>query len=96
MRRASRLKDKLESILMLQSESNAYIKKMLVEPTLLVDTENIESKKEQEEVLEETIDDLKLAFEIIDYLQEQELLLNELPPATKMFKPPETNNNSLI
>lgn len=96
MRRASRLKTKLESILVFQSESNAQIKKMLVEPTLLTDSVQDNVKKEQAEILEESIDDLKLAFEIIDYLQEQELLLNELPPATKMFKPPENNNNSLI
>ena len=89
MRRGERLKGKLQSILQQQSELNAQIKKMIVEPNYLQDMVD-------EEAIQESIENLKVAFEIVNYLQEQELLLAEMPPTSKMFKPPENNNNSLI
>lgn len=89
MRRGERLKRKLQSILQQQSELNAQIKKMIVEPNYLQDAVD-------EETIQESIGNLKLAFEIVNYLQEQELLLAEMPPISKMFKPPANNNNLLI
>lgn len=88
MRRAQRLKNKLQAIIDYQSETSAQIKKLISEPEYL-------EKMINEEMVQESISDLKLAFEIIDYLQEQELLLAELPPVSKKFEPPQ-NNNSLI
>ena len=85
MRRAQRLKNKLESILNYQSEVSAQIKKMISEPEFL-------EQMMDEELVQESIADLKLAFEIIDYLQEQELLLAELPPVSKKFQPPSNDN----
>ena len=88
MRRGEKLKSKLDSILQQQSELNAQIKKMIVEPNFLQDMLD-------ETAIKDTIENLKLAFEIVNYLQEQELLLAELPPIAKMFQPP-TNGDLLI
>ena len=88
MRRVQRLKTKLSSIVEYQSEISAQINKIINEPEYL-------EQAVDEQLLQESISDLKLAFEIIDYLQEQELLLAELPPISKKFEPPK-NGNSLI
>ena len=88
MRRGEKLKTKLKTILNQQSELNAQIKKMIVEPNFLQEAGD-------ETTIKDSIDNLKLAFEIVNYLQEQELLLAELPPTAKMFQPPQNNNGIL-
>lgn len=87
MRRGEKLKRKLESILQQQSELNVQIKKLIIEPKFL-------EEMLDEETIKESIENLKIAFEIVNYLQEQELLLAEMPPTAKMFQPP--RNGSLL
>ena len=86
MRRGERLKNKLKLILQQQSELNAQIQKMIVEPNFL-------QQRADDKTIKDSIDNLKLAYEIVNYLQEQELLLDELPPTAKMFQPPQSNND---
>jgi hypothetical protein len=81
MRRIAKLRKRLEELLQIQVEKSAQIKKMISEPSYLTEIG-------LEDSILETINEIKLTFEIIEYLEEQELLLAELPPITKMFKPP--------
>lgn len=84
MRLADSLKYRLERLLDVQSSKSEIIRKLIAEPQLLED--NLDH-----ELIAESLNDIKLAFEILDYLAEEELLLAEIPPITKMFKPPETD-----
>ena len=84
MRMADQLRARLETLLKQQTERMSSIKQLITEPQLL-------SEHLDENLLAESLNDLSLAFEILDYLSEEELLLSELPPTTKMFQPPEND-----
>ena len=84
MRLANNLKQRLEQLLIIQGEKNQVLSKMIAEPQLLED--NLDHN-----LISNGLNDLKLAFEILDYLAEEELLLAEIPPITKMFEPPKTD-----
>ena len=83
IRLADNLKYRLEQLLSIQSEKSETIKNLIAEPQLL------ESQFDQNHgLILSSLNDVKLALEILDHLAEEELLLAEIPPTSKMFQPP--------
>lgn len=89
LRQADTLRRKLEELLEGTGDQVANLQSQLTDLTNVDIGELLTT-------LDQSYQDLSLAFQIIDYLSEEELLMAEVPPTTKSFQAPDTTEGMVL